>query len=35
VLVNTFALLAMTRIGDGAVIEQLIDMAAEDKPNEA
>ena len=29
-----FALLAMMRIGDSAVIHQLIDMAA-DKPNEA
>ena len=29
-----FALLAMMRIGDSAVIQQLIDMAA-DKPNEA
>jgi len=28
-----FALLAMTRIGDSAVIQQLIDMAA-DKPSE-
>ena len=28
-----FALLAMTRIGDSVVIQQLIDMAA-DKPNE-
>ena len=28
-----FALLAMMRIGDSAVIQQLIDMAA-DKPNE-